>query len=172
MVNISEPEDVDHSGGSSDFAEASSSGSSVNSKEKQCDRIRVCLEERQRKAEVVDNSMAQSSKLEELVRDAEKSKILIHRPQGKEDFSQLTKFYEINDVYCKIGSHMKHSLRRKIERGEYVNLAKLPKNPKFDDDDDDDDNCQLVNRDGRAMFIPVNDKQRRMISNVEKWEEA
>ena len=34
----------------------------------------------------------QQSKLEELVRDAEKSKILIHQPQGKEDISQLMKF--------------------------------------------------------------------------------
>ena len=103
------------------------------------------------------------------MRNAEKSKILIHQPQGKEDISQFMKFYEIDYVHCQIGSHIKRSLRRKIERGKYVNLAKLLKKPRFDDDDD---NCQLVNHDGRAIFIPANEHQRRTILNVEKWEEA
>ena len=58
---------------------------------------------------------------------------------------------------CQIGSRIKRSLRRKIERGKYVNLAKLLKKPRFDDGDD---NCQLVNHDGRAIsFLLMNIKE-------------
>ena len=112
---------------------------------------------------------AKINRAEALVKEAEKATLLVHRPQGELLPSQLYNHYEINDVYCQIGSHVKDSMCRKIECGQYINLAKLLTKRKSQDDDE---KLEVVNKNGRMYFLPASETDSIKINNFEKWEEA
>ena len=76
---------------------------------------------------------------------------MVHGPQGKNLPSLMYNHYEIDDVHCQISSDMKDSVREKIERGGFVNLAKLisKKCSQFDKDD----KLEIVNKNGKMYFF-------------------
>ena len=82
--------------------------------------------------------------------------MLVHRPNGRNQSIDMYNYYEIDGVYCQLGAHIPPMTRRKIERGEYVDLAKLLERSKITDEDD---RLQVVNRNGRTYFVPASDRK-------------
>ena len=95
--------------------------------------------------------------------------MLVHHPNGKTQTFDMYNCYEIDDVYCQLGAHIQPNIRRKIEHGEYVDLAELLERSKITDEDD---RVQMINKNGRMYFVPANDRDNNTINCYEKWEEA
>ena len=65
-------------------------------------------------------------------------------------------------------SHVDKSLQDKIKRGEYVDLSKQLIKQR----NSDDSSMQLINRDGRTLWVPAVDKDLPVINSFRKWEQA
>ena len=111
----------------------------------------------------------ESARAEAFICEAENSKMLVHRPNGKTQAFDMYNYYEIDDVYCHLGSHIMPGMRKKIEQGEYIDLSKLLERSKITDDDD---RMQMINKNGRTYFVPVSKREHNKINCYEKWETA
>ena len=70
-----------------------------------------------------------------------------------------------------ITCHVEHSLRLKIEKGEFVNLDRLlPRDRIGLTRGADDQTLMLFNRDGQTYFVPT--EHGGKITNVRRWEQA
>ena len=77
----------------------------------------------------------------------------------------------VDENYLMVGSHIDDSIKDKIKRGEFIDLAKLlPK----DQSVDDDHRMELVFKGGQTYFMPVSERENtaNAITNYHKWEQA
>ena len=72
--------------------------------------------------------------------------------------------------FLHITCHIDKNLRAKIQRGEYVDLAKLLQKPKHMKSASENEEKALVNRGGEAKFINLEDNIK--VNSVRKWEQA
>ena len=75
-----------------------------------------------------------------------------------------------DDEFFHTTCHIDESLRKRIERGEFVELEKLIQK-KLQLEPNNDRRLQLINKDGESFFVPAVDKDTK-IDNVKKWEQA
>ena len=79
---------------------------------------------------------ARCDKLEELICNAETGKAEVYKSPGKQRFTdKLKTAAEIDDDFFHSTSHVDKALREKIEKGLYVDLAKLLPKEKIIHDD-------------------------------------
>ena len=115
----------------------------------------------------------------DLILQAEKHKASILPSRGKGNEQILAKVDPNNmnhltddGEFLHITCHVEKATRIKIQRGEFVELAKLllkPKNLKKVENGDKQ-RIDLISRDGRAYLEEVDHSER--ITNVRKWEQA
>ena len=74
-----------------------------------------------------------------------------------------------DDDFFLINEHVDPTLVPKIERGEYVDLAKLlPKEKVLYDDG----RLQMISKDGYSFFVPITEKETPLINCFKRWEQA
>ena len=84
--------------------------------------------------------------------------------------AQLYNHYEISEVYCQLGSHVKSSLRANIEKGRVVELERLLKKKRMPSQDE---KIQIINRGGQMFYLPAADKETSIAINCyDRCEEA
>ena len=76
-----------------------------------------------------------------------------------------------DDQFIHIHSHVDPTIISKIERGEFVELEKLFKRNKTTSNDTDECRLEMIKRDGKMTFEPVNDKDSK-ITSIRKWEQS
>ena len=68
------------------------------------ERVKACVEERRRNENIMAgrNVTKAASKVDEMIKEAEATKLFMHRPQGRVNPEDLCNHDEINDIYCQI----------------------------------------------------------------------
>ena len=74
-----------------------------------------------------------------------------------------------DDDFFLINKHVDPALVPKIQRGKYVDLAKLLPKEKILHDDG---RLQMVNKDGYSFLVPVTEKETLAIKCFKHWEQA
>ena len=120
----------------------------------------------------------QEDRADKLVREAENAKAKIFQTPGRTvNFDKevnkrnriLAHTMIIDDDYLTIGSHVEETLKIKIEKGEYVDFAKLLSRDQTLEEEDN--RIQMVVRNGQTFWMPMQDN-RLSINNFSKWEQA
>ena len=60
------------------------------------------------------DTVAHQTDADDMIKDAERSKLLVNRPRGKE----LKHHYEIDDAFYALGAHLTETMKLKIMKGE------------------------------------------------------
>ena len=108
----------------------------------------------------IRNCMDAHFSAEKMILEDKKSKAEIYKPTG---------MYMDDDDYFHCVAHIDKALFPKIEKGEYVDLAKLLPREKVLHPTE---KMQLVNREGRSFFVPLNEKEPPAITSPKRWEQA
>ena len=113
----------------------------------------------------------QSKREDKMITDAEKGKAEIFKPPGNcsNRSNYVCNAYEIDDEFFLLTAHVDESLIPKIQKGEFVDLAKLLPREKVLHDDG---KLQIANKEGQAFLQPSLEKIPPMITNVCRWEQA
>ena len=121
---------------------------------------------------------------EEAILQAERFKAQIHTPTCKGiifNNNPVHARYETNnlkylryldsedDEFFHTTCHIDETIRKKIERGDFVELEKLLQKKLHVEPQEK--RLQLVNRDGESYFVPPVDRETK-IDNIRKWESA
>ena len=125
----------------------------------------------------VDNKQSRSLSAEEhteqIIRQAEAAKAKIFPPTGRDDIGQLGQKFEfvakIDQEYLSIGSHVDEGMRDRIQRGEYMDFAKLLPKDRITTVEDDG-RMELIMRNGKFYWVPVTESV--AINCFSKWEQA
>ena len=108
-----------------------------------------------------------------IVIDAEKLKAAVEGPpRGKEIFKgNLIDCVDVgdDDDYFHLTCHVDHTLKQKIQKGEFVDLEKLLPRNRFAAKNED--RLEWVSKDGMAFLAPVQDRKNK-IGGVRTWEQA
>ena len=117
----------------------------------------------------------QQSEFERMITDAEWSRANIFKPPGGNEVllkSFHTKMIsEMDDDFFHYSAHIDNTLVQKIEKGEYVDLAKLlPKEKLLFHDG----RMRMIQKEGSTFLeaLPVTEKDPSMITSLRKWEQA
>ena len=112
---------------------------------------------------------ARRDELDELIKAAEKGKAEVFRPPGKDNFNHQMTTAEIYDTLFHTTSHVDKALREKIEKGQFIDLAKLlPKEKGLHEDG----HLTMIQWDGFSNLQPVTHKEAPGITNIKRWEQA
>ena len=111
-------------------------------------------------------------KAAQLVKDAESSKIRMFQPPGtsqqiNQNINQMFSVLADED-YMYLTAHVDDSLQQKIQRGEFVDLARLL--PRDRVISEEDNRMQLVIKDGSSFWVPATGTL--SISGFGKWSQA
>ena len=102
------------------------------------------------------------------IKDAEAAKAMMFLIKGKRNSQSFCQTALIDKSYMVVRGHLDSSMLAKIRDGEYVDFAKLiPKDRVLAEEDK---HLQMIMKNGRAYYVPVNDGTN--ISNFHKWEQA
>ena len=102
---------------------------------------------------------------ERMVKEAESAKIRVLQPPGNEFNIQSAL---IDEEYMHLTSHVDENIQQKIQKGEFVDLAKLL--PRDRVISEEDQRMNLVMRDGKSFWVPVNEVT--AITNFARWQQA
>ena len=76
----------------------------------------------------------------------------------------------VDEQFLLVATHVDGTLRNKIVAGEYVKFLKLLSRDKLEFDEDQ---CmEMVNRDGKPVWVPVSAKDTLAINSFNRWEQA
>ena len=76
----------------------------------------------------------------------------------------------VDEKFMFVAAHVDTALKIKIQRGEYVRLSKLLAKDKLEGDEEV--RMEMVNREGRPVWIPASGKDLTTINSYAKWEQA
>ena len=110
----------------------------------------------------------QLSKAEQMIQDAEASRMKIMDVKGKNQ----TVFHSalLDEDYLIVGNYVDDLTKRKIGNGEYIDFAKLM--PKDRVSLEEDTHMEMVNKGGLSFWVPVAKRENTAISSFGKWEQA
>ena len=110
---------------------------------------------------------------EQLIKEAERAKAQIYGPPGRftSEVSQLihTPASEADEDFLLVGSHIDQTMRQKIERGEYVDFAKLIMKDRIAYEEEK--KMELVMKGNQTFWVPAGN-QGVSINNFHRWEQA
>ena len=112
---------------------------------------------------------------EEVIMQADRTKATILPNPGNEDILDRVDPNNMNHLiddgnFLHMTCHVEPALRAKIQRGEYVDLAKLLLKPKMLRKFNSEERLNLINKDGNAVL--VSQEQSVQINNIRMWEQA
>ena len=110
---------------------------------------------------------------DQLIREAEQAKAKMFQTPGRNaqviDLeNNFVHSAMVDESYLVLATHIDENLRNKIEKGEYVDLAKLL--PKDRIAQEEDQRLQMVMKNGQTYWVPVNNSV--AINNFTRWELA
>ena len=105
---------------------------------------------------------------EKSIRNAEARKATIFRPTGNFEPILNSTSTHVDDDYMMLTAHIDEAMQLKIQKGEFVDLARLV--PKDKVLIEDDQRMQLVMQEGKSYWVPVNESS--SINSYNKWEQA
>ena len=114
---------------------------------------------------------------DELIIQAEKQKARILPNPGTEKILDRVDPNNMNHLesdgeFMHITCHIDDSLRARIQRGEFVELEKLLKKPKFFKGSDSE-KVEMINKEGKSFCsLSLNTEETVKITHVRKWEQA
>ena len=76
----------------------------------------------------------------------------------------------VDEGFLLVAAHIDSATRDKITKGQYVRFSKLLSHDRGDMDEDQ--RMEMVNKDGRPVWVPVADKDFMAITSFGKWEQA
>ena len=109
---------------------------------------------------------------DELIRTAEHNKAAMVKPSGNQlPYNNFFSSTAMNDdQFYQLASHTDKRTRRKIQKGKFLDLAKLLKQSK--NSSKKDNNLEIVSKDGRSYFLPSAEKDTIEINSFRHWEHA
>ena len=128
--------------------------------------------------------LIERQKQERISRQAEKTKGILYKPAGMSDTQyQLFKSFEfthdsaieVDEKYSHSTSHLNGALIAKIEKGEFVELAKLIKRSVPSGiAEDENKRIQLYDREGSSYYLPLGNHRETpiAINSYKKWLKA
>ena len=112
----------------------------------------------------------------ELIREAEAAKAKIYNPgkvmRGQQiDLSRsFVHSAMVDENYLIVAAHVDEHTQVKIEKGQYVDLARLIPRDRLDEEDDN--TMQMVVKQGKTFWKPSSLYEGVTINNIAKWEQA
>ena len=117
---------------------------------------------------------------EEEIIQAEKFKAEIARPrEGKDNderenagpLKQPIDSEDDDDDFYEMTCHVDSALKKKIQRGEFIELEKLLPKP-LDLKDNKEQTIDIIEREGQSYLVPGKVRDQMKITNVKRWDEA
>ena len=107
--------------------------------------------------------------------EAEKFKATLEHPQGMSVDSlanlERLRFWDNDDDFFHIICHIEQQLVEKIQRGEFIELAKLLQKPDHLRGDDEGGKLNLINKDGEEYLIRTKNSAEK-VNSIRKWDQA
>ena len=119
------------------------------------------------------------ARAEQMIREAEKSKARIHEVSGRIELPlqydfDITKNYVhssmVDEEYMLITAHVDEGTKRRIISHKYVDFSRLLARDRILMEEDH--RMEMVSREGRTYFVPVQDRDVSNIGTFSKWEQA
>ena len=111
-------------------------------------------------------------RVDRIIREAEQGRAKIYQTPGKVmNYDVQNVFVHsamVNEDYYVLAAHLDQSVRDKIEKGEYIDLAKLI--PKDRMVTDEEQKLQMIVKNGQSFWVPIHEGT--AITNYQKWEQA
>ena len=109
---------------------------------------------------------------EQLIREAERSKVKMHEAKGKDEYNQtLLQSVIIDEGYLQVVAHMDRNLQEKVLRFEYIDFSRLLPLDRLLQQDDQ--RLTFINKGGTPYLVPASENGKdAQITSYARWEQA
>ena len=95
-------------------------------------------------------------------------------PSGADGMEDLSKGFAhsmlVDETFMFVAGHIDASTKAKIAKGEYVRFSKLIAKDKVEIEEDSQ--IEIINKDGKPVWVPVSDRDQTAINGFGKWDQA
>ena len=120
------------------------------------------------------DTAAADERRERICREAENSKARVFEISGKKMVREIEnsriQAVLIDEEYLAIGAHLDETLKKRIEMGGYVDLAKLLPRDKISSEEDH--RLEVIQKGGMTYWVPAAERELTPVNSYIHWEQA